>query len=256
MDSITPISGRALWLPAILLALAPAAGIAQVFKCTDDDGAVIYKQTPCAKAVAAPASPQAASAEEDPLDCGAANRFAGVVARYMRAGSSSNEVFDRYGGIDSLSRGTVGVINYVYSFRTNESITIERIAGLSQAKCEAEAFGMLQCESLPLSFTESQGGCGESDEDSGEAGGGPHAAARALPVEPTAPENRSRVAYARAPEPAGRPDAAVEHCKNMYRDQIEAIDAQMRRGYTAEQGERYREQLRGLTQKLRGCDGP
>jgi hypothetical protein len=45
----------------------------------------------------------------------------------------------------------------------------------------------------------------------------------------------------------------TEACKDRYRDQIDAIDAQMRNGYDSEQGEVYRERLRRLTSSMREC---
>jgi len=46
----------------------------------------------------------------------------------------------------------------------------------------------------------------------------------------------------------------VTECKQAYRDQIDAIDAEMRRGYSAEEGERYRERLLSLTERMRQCE--
>ena len=86
----------------------------------------------------------------------------------MQAGSRSDELFDRYGGLDSLSKGSINIINYVYGYRSNGGVSAERIAALTQAKCRARALGEVSCESLPLSYTDSIGGCDpeeEQDED-------------------------------------------------------------------------------------------
>lgn len=54
--------------------------------------------------------------------------------------------------------------------------------------------------------------------------------------------------------PAEPRDAeAVAMCKKRYRDEIDRIDAEMRKGFTTEQGERYKAQLLELTQNLRRC---
>ncbi len=45
----------------------------------------------------------------------------------------------------------------------------------------------------------------------------------------------------------------IAQCKKKYRDAIDAIDAEMRRDYSSEQGEAYRQRLRVLTEKLRDC---
>ena len=56
-----------------------------------------------------------------------------------------------------------------------------------------------------------------------------------------------------APDQADRSDEAVAACKKRYRDQIDAIDAEMREGFSEEEGEVFKVQLLQLTAKLRAC---
>ena len=71
---------------------------------------------------------------------------------------------------------------------------------------------------------------------------------------PPTPNTMSRTARpTQQPATSNVDKEAVERCKKKYRDQIDAIDAQMRSGYTSEQGEAFRKRLRGLTEKLRAC---
>ena len=221
---------------------------ADVYKCTDEDGGLVFKQTPC---VAKPSEKvRTDDAGQPGPDCGYANRFASETGRLMRAGLRSDELFNRYGGIDSLSRPAIGVINYVYSFRTNGSVSIERIAGLAEAKCKAKAFGKVDCESLPTAFTANIGGCGAEAE--------PTAPQAASSPGPTSPRPGSApppaLEHARQQAAAALKEEAVTECKQAYRDQIDAIDAEMRHGYSSEQGERYRERLRSLTERMRECE--
>jgi hypothetical protein len=174
----------------------------------------------------------------------------------MRRGLGSDEVFDYYGGLDSLSKGSVGVINYVYSLRTNTGVSLERIAGLAQAKCEARSFGDASCEALPISFTETFGGCNAEDEDNPPKQAAQVADPRRTQAElsAAAPQTIStNTSVTHRPQASARDEELTEQCKKKYRDEIDAIDAEMRRGYSSAQGEQYREQLRGLTQKLRAC---
>ena len=228
--------GPLLLLTAILFAVDAHA---EIYKCKDADGNVMYSQTPCKKQpseiIAGTGSKSAQAA-----DCSFAGRFAVTTARYMRAGSRSDEVFNRYGGLDSLSKGSIGVINYVYSFRTNADVSEERIAGLARAKCQARSFGDVSCEALPLSFVEGLGGC-DPEEMAEETEQAPVAA-----TPPAAGRTITRAGDSRS-------DEVTQQCKKRYRDQIDAIDAEMRRGYSSAQGETYRERLRVLTQKLRQC---
>jgi hypothetical protein len=45
----------------------------------------------------------------------------------------------------------------------------------------------------------------------------------------------------------------VETCKKPLRDAIDAIEAEMLRGYSPEQGEEFKVKLRTLTQEMRAC---
>jgi hypothetical protein len=51
-----------------------------------------------------------------------------------------------------------------------------------------------------------------------------------------------------------RPGEQVADCKKRYRDQIDEIDAEMRRSFSPEQGDAYKERLLALTSQLRACE--
>ena len=65
-----------------------------------------------------------------------------------------------------------------------------------------------------------------------------------------------------APGPAPRrgrsrsvdPVDAVEACKMPIRNMIDAVEAEMRQGYSPEQGELFKTELHGLTERLRACE--
>lgn len=218
---------------------------ADVYKCTDDDGNLVFQQTPCVKRESEKVRTQGRAASA--MDCSHANKFAVTAARLMRSGLRSDQVFDRYGGLDSLSEGSVGVINYVYRFHADDSVSVERIAALAQAKCKAQSFGDASCEALPLTFTESLGGCDAGDSD--DAGVQSVAPPVGQPEATTTP-SASRVSSVATNE---RSQEIVQRCKKKYRDAIDQIDAEMRHGYSSGQGEVYRQRLRVLTEQLRGC---
>ncbi|MGI9221538.1 MAG: DUF4124 domain-containing protein [Woeseiaceae bacterium] len=46
----------------------------------------------------------------------------------------------------------------------------------------------------------------------------------------------------------------VETCKMPFRDAIDEIEAEMLRGYSAEQGEQFKQELHGLTEQMRACE--
>jgi len=220
------------------LLMTGPAGHAEVFKCTAEDGSLTFQQVPCPEQEVEVVKTQETATAE--LDCRYTSRFADFTARYMRAGVRSDEVFTGYGGLDAMSRPSIGVINYVYSFRTNSDVAVERIAGLAQAKCQAGSFGNASCEAFPGSFTDGLGGCdGELQDEL--------VAATEAPVSASVPTTQQQ------PSARERSTEDTATCKQHYRDAIDDIDAEMRRGYSSEQGEAYRQQLRQLTEKLRAC---
>jgi uncharacterized protein DUF4124 len=226
------------------LLTATPAGYADVFKCTAEDGSLTFQQTPCPEQKVEVIKTQKTTGSE--LDCRYASRFADFTARHMRAGVRSDEIFTGYGGLDAMSRPSIGVINYVYSFRTNNDVAVERIAGLAHAKCQAGSFGDASCKALPGPFTDGLGGCdGELQEEPAEPDGA------SLTAE--MPDGGSLSSTHAQPIAAKRSTEDIVACKQHYRDTIDEIDAEMRRGYSSEQGEAYRQQLRQLTEKLRAC---
>ena len=250
-DRVSHLSPGVLFSTSILMLFWSAETPAQVYKCTDAEGSNVYSQTPCSNDRAAVARTNSSSTA--PLDCSHAGRFAAWTARLMRGGAGSDEVFNHYGGLDSLSKASIGVINYVYSFRSNDNVTVERIAGLAQAKCRAKSFGDASCEALPATFTESRGNCDPEKETDATF----YANSDGLPSEPMStnrPELQTRLTSANNRGTASRSAKDVQQCKKMFRDKIDEIDAQMRRGYSSERGEAYRQELRVLTQELRKCE--
>jgi len=56
------------------------------------------------------------------------------------------------------------------------------------------------------------------------------------------------------PVASNRSADEVEACKEPHRDSIDVIEAEMLRGYSAEQGETFKQELRTLTQAMRACE--
>lgn len=239
--------------PVLAALLFASAAQADIYKCDADDGSVAYSQVPCtAKEITTVRAP--VKKVDDVVDCRWASRFASDAAGRMREGLASNAAFDSYGGLDALSSGTVNIINYVYRFRGNESVPIERISSLAASMCKAGSLGDVRCEALPYGQDTGENSCSPDDESVESrcegAACNPTVAAQARLQQPasTAEPERQNDHETRA-----RNDEARAQCKKNFRDQIDAIDAQMRQGYDSAQGERYRERLRMLTTRLRDC---
>ena len=216
---------------------------ADVHKCADADGNIMYSQTPCAAQVSANVNMAGFSSQSTAMDCSYANRFALSTARRMRVGTGSTELFNLYGGLDELSKGTLGVINYVYSFLTSSDVSVEQIATLTEAKCQAQSLGIVNCKALPSAYTETIGGCADADETRTVG------AEQEPPAVRTAPTGN----VVRMQTRPAQTNEFIEQCQKWYRDSIEQIDAQMQRDFSPEEGEFYRKELRELTQRLREC---
>ena len=52
---------------------------------------------------------------------------------------------------------------------------------------------------------------------------------------------------------ASRADEDIEACKQPLRDAIDDIEAEMLRGFSPEEGEQFKTELRTLTQQMRAC---
>jgi hypothetical protein len=139
-----------------------------------------------------------------------------------------------------VSPGTINIINYVYRFRGNESVPEQRISSLAGSMCEAGSLGDVRCEALP--YGQDPGGRCDAENDENRA-----------PDDLQQPAPAVAIDMQSSNQQQARIDGSNDQCKKGIRDQIDAIDAQMREGYDSAQGERYRESLRLLTTRLRQC---
>jgi hypothetical protein len=71
-----------------------------------------------------------------------------------------------------------------------------------------------------------------------------------LPEQVEAPEEEQPP---QAPATNTQTHEEVEACKEPLRDAIDAIEAEMLRGFSPEQGEEFKVKLRTLTQEMRAC---
>ena len=253
---------------ALLLALAffsPDTTNAEIFKCVAKNGELTFSQTPCLeKDSKVSVMKTGSSSSDESADCEHARRFALNTAQQMKSGAGSITIFDSYGGLGALSKGSVGLISYVYQFRTNDDISAERVSALATAKCRARAFGDVSCEQLPASFTNRLGGCDKDEDDDGhssiDAGDSDGMGAQAMQLQGAGSNqtNNSSQGANASLSARNREDKAIEEekrlqCRAKIKSQIASIDAKMRSGYTSQQGESLRNARRDLEAKMRDC---
>ena len=240
----------------IAVAIPAAAG---VYKCVAADGSLTYSQTPCPGQKTTTVTTVKSSNAGETLDCRHASQFALTVAKSMKRGRGSADLFSTYGGLEGLSKSAVNIINYVYQFRHSSDLSADRIAALTGNKCKARAFGEASCEAMPFAYIEKIGGCDEKDpdetQDPVEVAGAPTPAAENLATESLPMETLTAAPDMERSSQATSFDSndQVASCKKRLQTQIDSINAQMRNGYSSQQGEQYRERLRALRKQMSDC---
>lgn len=134
---------------------------AAVFRCVGADGTTTYSQTPCstsAEKIVVDRSPGA----NGTADCAFAEKFIRSTSRLMRQGVNKDQLFNQLGGPSAFDAGATKIVHYVYQYQDTQNMSQDRITELAVAKCNAGSFGGVNCESLPKSYTDAGGGCGES----------------------------------------------------------------------------------------------
>ncbi len=250
----------------LLLALAclvPDTAKAQVYKCVAENGALTFSQTPCPdEGSKVTVMSSSGSSNREAADCDHARRFALNTAQQMRSGADSTTIFNNYGGLGALSRGSVSLISYVFQFRTNDDVSAVRVSALATAKCQARAFGDVSCEQLPASFTSRLGGCNIDDDEAATAvvDQSRHLGTQAHQfslASGQAENNRSSEeasnSRAREEQDRAREEEMRLECRDRYDSQIDSINARLRSGYTISQGETLKSRRRDLEARKRDC---
>jgi len=146
----------------LLLALAslPLSAQATIFKCVDANGNTTYTGSPCAIDESAQRISKSATAVSG-QDCRVARTFSQAISKRLKQGESSASVFESFGGINSLTPATIGLISYIYTFQGNDRASASRIATLAADRCEIGTFGPAasRCDAYPHEFIQAAGGC-------------------------------------------------------------------------------------------------
>ena len=236
--------------------------VAATYKCIDENGDVTYSQSPCRQNQKTDKLLNNSKKLEEMEDCKYAGAFSQMAFRQMRSGLSTQELFDRYGGVNSISQGTLGIINYVYSFKYSTAMQPDRVAQLTIARCNAQAFGKVSCEDFPEEFQEMIFSCDDEEREEairlqklinrsvrhtqqfnnpttiGTYGSKDHE---------TRNQERLKAQESNSKE---REQTRIIKCKKRYESEIKKIDDRMSRGYTASLGESLRERRSSLEKKL------
>ena len=239
----------------VLTWLLPVTLKAEIYKCVAENGELTFSQAPCPdKGSKVTVMSSSGSSSRETADCEHARRFALSTAQQMRSGTASTTVFDSYGGLGALSKGSVSLISYVFQFRTNNDISAVRVSALATAKCQASAFGDVSCEQLPASFTNRLGGCEIGDEVVEQMDAQPtHFGVSSSDLGNGRSQQTNATSHSVYQNDNAAADEKRMECRDRYESQIDSIDARLRAGYTIRQGESLKSQRRDLENKKRGC---
>jgi hypothetical protein len=117
-----------------------------------EDGSIEYSQSPCHGSGESIEIKSRNRIPEAPAKvCETAQRFARILTRIMREGHTYIDVLNEMGGPDEIAPGVNSLINQVFSYRHNTSMSSERIGYLAMARCKNGAFGELGVEDFPKS---------------------------------------------------------------------------------------------------------
>lgn len=123
---------------------------AAVYQCKKEDGSIEFSDTPCPVDETSIEITTDRKKSKLPAEvCETAQRFAKILNRIMRTGNSSIDVVNELGGTNVVAPGVQSIINQVFSYRHNTSISSSRAGSLVMARCNNGAFGALSVEDFP-----------------------------------------------------------------------------------------------------------
>lgn len=141
------------------LLLTPTPVDAKIYKCVSPSGSVSYSQSPCSTEAKVSKVLQGKSVKER-FDCRVTRAFSTHVAEEMKAGVTLDDLLSHYGGVDAMSDTAVSVLNYVYDQKDDANKSVNGIAAQSGARCETGTYSQaIDCEHYPASFIDGSGGC-------------------------------------------------------------------------------------------------
>ena len=236
--------------------------VAATYKCIDGNSDVTYSQTPCKQNQKTDKLLNSSKKSVEMEDCKYAGAFSQMAFRHMRSGLSTQQLFDRYGGVNSISKSTLGVINYVYSFKYSPTTQPGRVAQLTIAKCNAQAFGKVLCEDFPKEFQQTIFSCDDAEREEAirmqklidQSAGRKKQFNNSTTIGGYgSKDNETRNQEwmeAQERNRQEREQKRIIKCKKGYQSEIKTIDDRMSQGYTVSLGEALRDKRKSLVKKL------
>ena len=225
--------------------------VAKTYKCVDEKGHTSYSQTPCATGAKANELTFDRHAQADAEVCAEVRQFAAKVGNSMRRGSHSSEVIARHGGLETISKQALGIINYIYSFRANDTVSVDKIASLSVVKCNNGGFGQVSYADIPgaVDPNSEEGIRARVLEIQRQNSQGSMAAEKGDNKWQVVPDSKTNGLPGRSVVPSIAPQPNMSTCLQ-YEQQLKLIQKSMRAGYSSNDGERLRAERRKYQELL------
>jgi hypothetical protein len=139
-------------IAGIMLLAYGLTGHAEVYRCVDTEGHVIFTQHPCGPAQ------QGEKVNLDGADinrkpkaevCKEVEKLANLLFPHINETDSILDVYTDLGGRGDLSAGITAAVNYVFNFRYNPKARQSDVVALTHAKCLDGGFGRITEKDLP-----------------------------------------------------------------------------------------------------------
>jgi hypothetical protein len=125
---------------------------AEIYRCVDEAGNVIFTQHRCGPAQQGEAinlDNVDVNLKPKPEVCKQVEKLAELVFPHIHETDSILDVYSQLGGREYLSAGITAAVNYVFNFRFNPKARQTEVVALTHAKCLDGGFGQIKDKDLP-----------------------------------------------------------------------------------------------------------
>lgn len=139
-------------LAGLLLLASSLSGHAEVYRCVDEAGHVIFTQHHCGPAQESEKvnlDGFNVNRKPDPQVCKQVEKLAELIFPHINDSDSILDIYSQLGGREYLSAGITAAVNYVFNFRYNPRAGKANVVALTHAKCVDGGFGRLTEKDLP-----------------------------------------------------------------------------------------------------------
>jgi len=133
------------------------AGIAhaEIFRCTDSDGHVVFTQQRCASTQTSEKvdmeglNDVGGRGKPGEKICKDVKKLANLIFPHINQTDSILDIYSDLGGRENLSAGITAVVNYVFNFHYNPKARQVDVVNLTYSKCLDGGFGRITQRDLP-----------------------------------------------------------------------------------------------------------